>query len=359
MRIRYGGSGLILALTLALAWPAAGLEPSLDAGSDVWQGQGQGRGQGQGNGGRGDDDRGQGRGERGRDDDDEGRRQGNPGRDNDDRGRGQGNPGRGNDDDARGRAGRGNDDDARGNPGRGNDGGVRGNSGRERRRDRPDPVVIRAHLGRMPASVRSMVTSSRRGDRLIAGAITRATLRGVDTDDVRFSKSGTRWTVRNDRDQVLFDIDDDRDLGYWEMRRLGDRRPNASSPSFCRSGEGHPVWGRDWCLEKGFGLGVSERSIWSRATVSDVVFRRRPTTAVLDRPSLIEVIGDVVFGRLAVQSLALGYDEPLVGRWVASTDEPDAPFVLRIHAGDVAVAELLDTDRDDDVDVLFVAQPRW
>jgi hypothetical protein len=27
-------------------------------------------------------------------------------------------------------------------------------------------------------------------------------------------------------------------------------------PAFCRSGAGHPVWGRDWCLEKGFGLGT-------------------------------------------------------------------------------------------------------
>ena len=26
-------------------------------------------------------------------------------------------------------------------------------------------------------------------------------------------------------------------------------------PSFCRSGAGHPVHGRRWCLRKGFGLG--------------------------------------------------------------------------------------------------------
>ena len=70
------------------------------------------------------------------------------------------------------------------------------------------------------------------------------------------------------------------------------------------------------------------------------------------------MLGDIVFGRLAVQSLALGYDEPLVGRWVAS-DEADSPFVLRVQAGDIAVAELVDSDRDDDVDVLFVSQPRW
>jgi hypothetical protein len=27
-------------------------------------------------------------------------------------------------------------------------------------------------------------------------------------------------------------------------------------PAFCRTGEGHPVFGRRWCIEKGFGLGA-------------------------------------------------------------------------------------------------------
>ena len=31
----------------------------------------------------------------------------------------------------------------------------------------------------------------------------------------------------------------------------------SASPSFCRSGAGHPVHGRSWCLDKGFGLGRS------------------------------------------------------------------------------------------------------
>ena len=34
----------------------------------------------------------------------------------------------------------------------------------------------------------------------------------------------------------------------FRARRVG-------GPSFCRSGAGHPVFGRRWCLEKGFGLG--------------------------------------------------------------------------------------------------------
>ena len=31
------------------------------------------------------------------------------------------------------------------------------------------------------------------------------------------------------------------------------------------------MWGREWCLEKGFGLGVSETSIWSRTDKLDNV----------------------------------------------------------------------------------------
>ena len=31
----------------------------------------------------------------------------------------------------------------------------------------------------------------------------------------------------------------------------------SASPSFCRSGAGHPVHGRAWCIDKGFGLGRS------------------------------------------------------------------------------------------------------
>jgi hypothetical protein len=31
----------------------------------------------------------------------------------------------------------------------------------------------------------------------------------------------------------------------------------SASPAFCRSGAGHPVHGRSWCIDKGFGLGRS------------------------------------------------------------------------------------------------------
>lgn len=44
------------------------------------------------------------------------------------------------------------------------------------------------------------------------------------------------------------------DRGDIERRfRLNNEHRRA--PAFCRSGEGHPVWGPEWCLERGFGLG--------------------------------------------------------------------------------------------------------
>ena len=375
MRNVKGRIFLTALLSLALALPAAADDGDVSTVYEAWQGQGQGQGRGNGGGnddtrgnqGRGNEDRatqgnqGRGQGNQGRDDDDRGNARGNQGRDDEDRGNARGNQGRGNDD-------RGN---AQGNQARGNSGNARGNSGNagdddnrsaaRARRDRPDFVRLRSEIDRLPANLRTMASSSRRGDRIVAGAIARASLRGTNADRFRVDSDGSRWSVKNSRNEVLLDMDEDdaRGLGAWRMRRLGDQRPNENAPAFCRSGAGHPVHGREWCIEKGFGLGVSDRSIWSRATdIGSIRISKRPTTEMVDRGGLLDILGDVVFGRLAVQSLVLGNDEPLVGRWVAS-DEPDSPFILRVTAGDVAVAELVDTDRDDDVDVLFVSQPRW
>lgn len=37
--------------------------------------------------------------------------------------------------------------------------------------------------------------------------------------------------------------------------RIESRGDDRRGPAFCRSGEGHPVHGRQWCYEKGFGIG--------------------------------------------------------------------------------------------------------
>ena len=140
---------------------------------------------------------------------------------------------------------------------------------------------------------------------------------------------------RDDRDgRVRYPDDDDR-----------------GPPAFCRSGAGHPVWGRDWCLDKGFGLG-DDRSVWGvDRDIGDIILRRPdPRRDVLDRGGLIDVLGDIVFGRLAVQSLVLGADEPMTGHWIGRTE---GPRTLRVTAGDLPVAELVDYDRDDQVDTIL------
>lgn len=196
--------------------------------------------------------------------------------------------------------------------------------------------------------------------------------------DVR-REGGQLRVVRNDG-RLLFALDQDRadEIGYWRVGRLpwvsqarpGDRDrddrdrrsggsifpddprtgSSAGAPSFCRSGEGHPVWGRAWCADKGFGLGDSDRVWgWSR-DIEDVVLRRPDRDRSLDRGGLADVLGDIVFGRIALQSLVLGADEPLTGSWLG---QRDGPRVLRVQAGDVPVAELVDSDRDDEIDVIL------
>jgi hypothetical protein len=211
----------------------------------------------------------------------------------------------------------------------------------------------------LPQSMRQFPGSQRSSERMVAGATARGIARGLDPAMLDVRTQGQRVIVANRRGDVLFDLDERhaRQLGYWELRRLGDRRPNGNAPAFCRSGEGHPVWGREWCLDRGFGLGSRNGTIWSRTRVEDVVFGRptsRDRRDRLDRGGLIDVLGDVVLGRLALHALTMGYVEPLHGTWVS---EPNAPQILYVRSGDVVVAEFVDLNRNDRVDVLYVIQP--
>ena len=243
---------------------------------------------------------------------------------------------------------------ARGNPG--NRGEARSAGGRGRGAVRGE---ARRAVDRLAQPFRTLQGSRRAGDRFVLGAAAFGTVRGLDAGAIDLRRSGERLEVRNRRGELLLDLDDDRarDLGRWDLRLLGDRDPQENAPAFCRSGAGHPVWGREWCLDKGFGLGRSNDRLWSRTTdVGDIIWRPRTDRDRLDRGSIIDVLGDVVFGRLALHALSLGFDAPLAGRWVA---EPDAPRLLLIDAGNEPVAELVDLDRDDRVDVLYVTHYGW
>jgi hypothetical protein len=224
-------------------------------------------------------------------------------------------------------------------------------------RHRLSGADLRRRVDALPAGLRRMAASSRPSERMVAGAIARGHGRGLDANAFDVRDSGGRLSIFNRGGQLLLDLDDDRarQLGGWQLRRMGDRQPAGNAPAFCRSGQGHPVFGREWCLDRGHGLGSRQGTIWSRGGIDDVTWRRR-TDDRLDCGGLVGVLGDIVLGRLAFQAISLGYDQPLVGSWVA---QPEGPRILRVSSGDYEVAELVDTDRDDRVDVLYVVQPVW
>jgi hypothetical protein len=241
---------------------------------------------------------------------------------------------------------------------RGNGNAPAGNgNARGPRRDRLTADALRTHLAGLSPELRRMAGSARPGERMVAGAIARGRARGLNANAFDVRGDGGRLRVLNRSGALLLDLEDNRarDLGSWRLRRLGDRQPAGNAPPFCRGGQGHPVLGREWCLDKGFGLGSRAGTLWSRGGIDDVTWRR-PAQHRLDRGGLIGVLGDVIFGRLAFQSMALGYDQPLAGDWVA---QPEGPRILRVHSGDYEVAELVDTNRDDRADVIYVVQPVW
>jgi hypothetical protein len=197
--------------------------------------------------------------------------------------------------------------------------------------------------------------TGRHAERMFGAALDRGRRHGMASNALNTVNENGRVRITNRRGDVLLDMDDDRarNLGAWQLRRMGDRRPAGNAPAFCRSGAGHPVWGREWCVEKGFGLGSGAGTLWSRGNVTDVIFGRSYPTR-LDRGGLLDVVGDIVFGRMALQAVTLGYDQPLMGVWLTPQN---GPRILQVQSGGYPVAELVDVNRDDRVEVLYVIQP--
>jgi hypothetical protein len=207
----------------------------------------------------------------------------------------------------------------------------------------------------LPPGLQRLAGSRRGHERMMAGAAALGSVRGMDPDAVDVQVEGNVVFIRNERGDVLAQLDEQRarDLGHWDLRRLGDRPATAGSPAFCRSGRGHPVFGREWCLESGFGLGSRRDRMWSRTEPGDIIFHRPLSNDRLPRDVLLDVVGDVVFNRLALHAVSMGYSEPLTGSWAA---QDGGPKILYIRSGDVVLAELVDRDRNDRVDVLYVLQ---
>jgi len=199
---------------------------------------------------------------------------------------------------------------------------------------------------------RVLAASDKKGRRLAGQAIARAHKRGVSEDDFIITPEAQRVLVLNRAGVLLLDLDNDREVGNWKAVTERDR-DTEGAPSFCRSGEGHPVWGRQWCVDKGFGLGTFQDVRWARVINPDDVVLRRATTGSLARDVLLDVLGDVVFNRLATQAITLGYTDPLTGRWIG--EPTGGPRVLLLTSGDRPIAEIVDVNLDDRADMLIVA----
>lgn len=206
--------------------------------------------------------------------------------------------------------------------------------------------------------VRRFVVSNRASEWLTGGAVAYAFARGTPENALIITPAGRDVSIRNRKGDLLVALDDDRarNLGAWRVSPLN-AGVRDGAPSFCRSGEGHPVWGRQWCLDKGFGLGTQQNRYWGTTReVGDLVFVRQVTPGTLARDALLSLIGPVAFDRLALHALSLGYTDPLTGTWYT---EGTGPSVLRVSSGTWPVAELVDTNRDRRADLMLVALRPW
>ncbi|HKY97267.1 MAG TPA: hypothetical protein VJL35_05375 [Gemmatimonadaceae bacterium] len=188
---------------------------------------------------------------------------------------------------------------------------------------------------------------------LATAAIARASSRGHGSD-FRFEDSGDRVVVVNRSGTPLLYLTDNeaRELGKWRVGLLDDD-VKQGAPSFCRSGAGHPVWGRQWCLDKGFGLGDYDDYRWGRTTdLGDFVYPQAVYQPTIAGTLLQTILGTNAYNRLALHAVELGFAEPLTGRWVS---QQTGPQMLLVNSGQYPVAELVDTNRDFRWDDLLVA----
>jgi hypothetical protein len=138
--------------------------------------------------------------------------------------------------------------------------------------------------------------------------------------------------------------------------RRGNGRAQGNGPAFCRSGEGHPVHGRQWCIDKGWGLG--NRAFdprWERRRWEDIIFgspRDRRRSGTLDERALADVLGRVALERIQTHQHQLGAHGPIAGRWIDTGARGGR--VLQLRSGGIPVAELTDLDGDGRVDLVLV-----
>jgi hypothetical protein len=214
------------------------------------------------------------------------------------------------------------------------------------------------HVNEVRPGIRTYVVSNKPSQFVTGGAVAYALARGAPENALVVVRVAKQVALRNRRGEELLVLDDDRarNLGSWQVSPLRDE-VKSGSPSFCRSGAGHPVWGRQWCIDKGFGLGTDQNVRWGTTRdISNVILGRGISTGSVTRDALLNLLGPVVFNRLALHAVTLGYTDPLTGVW---RSEATGPQVLLVNSGSHPVAELVDTNRDQRGDLMLVSLRPW
>lgn len=207
-------------------------------------------------------------------------------------------------------------------------------------------------------ALRPVFASNRNSDLIAGGALAYALARGISPSDLLFARNGDFAEVKNKKGNILLSLRDDdaRSLGAWRVAPLTDETAEGA-PSFCRSGEGHPVWGRQWCIDKGFGLSGTGRTRWGRTgDVSGMRWNGDLGTGSLTRDALLAVLGPTAFNRLALHAMTLGLVDPIGGQW--RTDSSGQRLLL-VSSGATPVAEIADFNNDRIADIMLVALRGW
>lgn len=245
-------------------------------------------------------------------------------------------------------------------PGKGSGKDIENNAGAARGRDNKPlrgKFVRDVSFNTLPARLRTFAASRHPRDVIAVAALSHAFARGRG-DDVRIEEIGDRVRLLNRKGDPLLFIDDRNaeNLGRWRVGLLDDE-VREGAPSFCRSGEGHPVWGREWCIDKGFGLGAYQDYRWGRTTdVGDFSYSRGSSGDQILGGALQNLLGTTAFNRLALHAVTLGLLEPLAGTFIGQSTGPQ---YLAVNSGTYPVAEFYDTNRDNRWDDLLVALRSW
>lgn len=177
-------------------------------------------------------------------------------------------------------------------------------------------------------------------------------------DDRVYRREDDR-VYRRENDRV-YGRDDD----YYEHGKKG------KGPKFCQNGQGHPVHGREWCEEHGYGNGRlrypgdyrnpgdyrypngRRDPVWQNRSWEDVIFGRSgrdyPRDRRLSGSLLQDVLGRSAFRRFDNYRRENRLGGSLVGRWIDARNSRGR--AMQLDAGSVPLARLFDYNGDGRVD---------